>query len=80
MNESLFITPDDSTTKRDIMSLLVRARANAVKVKTDSGIDANIHKNLKDYRMSNEEMMDQVVCALLNVTLASPVFGLILKC
>jgi hypothetical protein len=59
MNESLFISPDDSASKKDIMSLLVRARANEEKAKP--GLQKGPMTNTDDYRMSDEEMVEQVV-------------------
>jgi hypothetical protein len=55
INEAAAISPDDSASKKDIMSLLVRARANEEKV--NAGVST-----ISDYRMSNKEMMNQVVC------------------
>ena len=60
INEAAAISPDDSASKKDIMSLLVRARSNAEKV--NAGYEKGAGTTLNDYRMSNKEMMDQVVC------------------
>ena len=62
INEALFVSVDDSTSKKDIMSLLVRARANGEKAR-GSGLESAS----SEYRMSNEEMMGQVV-RLLEIT------------
>lgn len=64
INESLFISADDSASKKDIMSLLVRARANEEKIKADARVsDKGLESSSSEYRMSNEEMMGQVVSA-----------------
>jgi len=57
INEAAAISPDDSATKKDIMSLLVRARAN--EEKANAGVST-----ISDYRMSNKEMMNQVLTFL----------------
>ena len=54
LSEAAGISPSDSITKKDIMSLLVRARYNEELSKAGQVND-------KAYRMSNEEMLDQVV-------------------
>lgn len=62
--ESAGISPEDSASKKDIMSLLVRARANEEKVKADSVLEKDAANSMSDYRMSNEEMMEQVLTFL----------------
>jgi hypothetical protein len=59
--ESAIISPDDSATKKDIMSLLVRARANEERVNASYN---KIGSSFDDYRMSDREMMNQVVCSI----------------
>lgn len=62
VNEAAAISPDDSATKKDIMSLLVRARSNAEKVTVGYEKGPTPATTLGNYRMSNKGMMDQVVC------------------
>lgn len=65
INEALFVSADDSASKKDIMSLLVRARANGEKVKSESRLsDKGFESSSSEYRMSNEEMMGQVLTFL----------------
>ena len=56
------VSAEDSASKKDIMSLLVRARMNEEKAKA---VNLSTELSSRDYRMSNEEMVAQVVCMII---------------